>query len=109
MWPSGRGRRTNFSNVFQGPGKSNNKQGAEQFMRTLRERSVRLRAKRFGETAPEPEGRRREPGREEAVAPKAQDRGNPAVLPERGARGASRAKSEASANQGCRTPILTLE
>src|SRR3990172_7896115 len=37
-----------------------------------------------------------EPGREEAAAPKAQGRGNPAVLPERGARGASRAKSEAS-------------
>ena len=32
---------------------------------------------------------RSEPGREEAVAPTAQDRGNPAVLPERGARGAS--------------------
>jgi hypothetical protein len=47
-------------------------------MRTLRERS--------------------EPGREEAVAPKARNRGNPAVLPERGARGASRAKSEASIN-----------
>ena len=39
---------------------------------------------------------RSEPGREEAAAPKAQGRGNPAVLPERGARGASRAKSEAS-------------
>ncbi len=35
---------------------------------------------------------RSEPGREEA----AEGRGNPAVLPERGARGASRAKSEAS-------------
>jgi hypothetical protein len=31
-------------------------------IRTLRERSVRLRAKRFGETTPEPEGRRRETG-----------------------------------------------
>jgi hypothetical protein len=36
------------------------------------------------------------PGREEALAPKARKRGNPAVLPERRARGASRAKSEAS-------------
>ena len=36
------------------------------------------------------------PGREEAAAPQALGRGNPAVLPERRARGASRAKSEAS-------------
>jgi probable rRNA maturation factor len=36
------------------------------------------------------------PGREEALAPKARKRGNPAVLPERRARGASEAKSRAS-------------
>ena len=39
---------------------------------------------------------RSEPGREEAAAPKALGCGNPAILPERGARGASRARSEAS-------------
>jgi 6-pyruvoyltetrahydropterin/6-carboxytetrahydropterin synthase len=41
-------------------------------------------------------GARSAPGREEGAAPKAMGRGNPAVLPERKARGASRAKSEAS-------------
>jgi hypothetical protein len=45
-------------------------------------------------------GERSEPGREEAHAPKAWKRGNPAVLPERGARGASEAKSRASIEEG---------
>jgi hypothetical protein len=39
---------------------------------------------------------RSEPGREEALAPKARKRGNPAVLPERRASGASEPKRRAS-------------
>ena len=72
-----------------------NEQAADESIRSLRERSVRLRAKHFGETAPEPdppapgfsgsaearraeaEGRRREPGAPPSAASlRAEDRAN---------------------------------
>jgi hypothetical protein len=86
-------------------------------------RSVALDERRAAEGTSTPR-ERSEPGREEALAPKARKRGNfaegtssggdrqhlvpskqpdaadSAVLPERGARGASRAKSEASTEKG---------
>jgi hypothetical protein len=92
-------------------------QAAQECVRSLRERSVRLRAKRFGETAPEPdppprealrrgpaearrakaEGRRREPGAPIENAPRS-------PMPRGWGPAASLHSKEAGRGSGSRTP-----